>query len=53
MRTYPYIIHYMGIYGPCYAVEYGKDVFEAVRSLIMLCAFVVNLSVRANSYRQQ
>lgn len=31
-----YIIHYMGKYGPCYDVQYGRDVFAAVRSFMTL-----------------
>jgi len=39
-----YIIHYNGKYGICFAVEYGRDVFEAVshfmelRKLSQICA---------------
>ena len=31
-----YVIHYMGKFGPCYAVERGKDVFAAVQSFMEL-----------------
>jgi len=31
-----YIIHYMGKLGPCYSVEYGRDVFTAVQSFMAL-----------------
>ena len=31
-----YLIHYNGRYGICYAVEYGRDVFAAVRSFMEL-----------------
>ncbi len=39
-----YIIHYNGKYGICFAVEYGRDVFEAIshfmelRKLSQICA---------------
>jgi hypothetical protein len=31
-----YIIHYNGKYGPCFAVEYGRDVFAAVQTFMAL-----------------
>lgn len=31
-----YMIHYNGKCGPCYAVEYGRDVFAAVQSFMAL-----------------
>lgn len=31
-----YLIHYYGKCGPCYAVEYGLDVFAAVQSFMEL-----------------
>jgi hypothetical protein len=31
-----YIIHYNGKLGPCCAVEYGRDVFAAVQSFMVL-----------------
>lgn len=31
-----YMIHYNGKFGPCYAVERGRDVFDAVRSFMDL-----------------
>lgn len=31
-----YMIHYNGKCGPCFAVEYGKDVFAAVQSFMTL-----------------
>lgn len=34
--THAYIIHYNGKFGPCYAVERGKDVFAAVQSFMEL-----------------
>jgi len=34
--TNAYLIHYMGKLGPCYSVEYGKDVFQAVQSFMTL-----------------
>lgn len=44
-----YMIHYNGKYGVCYAVEYGRDVFQAVRSFMELRKLSQICSVRRMS----